>query len=48
MIKAATRKKLPASAFAYPKQRKYPIHTLKNARAALTRSLETRPPRRPA
>jgi 2-hydroxychromene-2-carboxylate isomerase len=27
--------KLPASAFAYPKQRKYPINTLKRARAAL-------------
>jgi hypothetical protein len=41
MIKAATRKKLPASAFAYPKQRKYPIHTLKNARAALTRASQS-------
>ncbi len=27
--------KLPDSAFAYPKQRKYPINTLRRARAAL-------------
>ena len=27
--------RLPDSAFAYPKQRKYPINTLKRARAAL-------------
>ena len=34
-MKAATRKKLPSSAFAYPKQRKYPINTKARARAAL-------------
>ena len=28
-------KRLPSSAFAYPKTRKYPINTLKRARAAL-------------
>ena len=32
---AAGTKRLPASAFAYPKSRKYPIDTPKRARAAL-------------
>ena len=41
MITAATRKKLPASAFAYPKQRKYPIHTVKNAKNALARAAQS-------
>lgn len=41
MIKAATRKKLPATAFAYPKTRKYPIHTLKNAKNALSRAAQS-------
>ena len=41
-MKAAQRKRLPSSAFVYPpgsrvggKRGKYPIHTKKNARAAL-------------
>jgi hypothetical protein len=33
-------KRLPASAFAYPKTRQYPINTLKRARNALTRAAQ--------
>lgn len=32
--------KLPASAFAYPKTRQYPINTLKRARNALSRAAQ--------
>jgi hypothetical protein len=32
--------RLPASAFAYPKTRQYPINTRKRARAALSRSAQ--------
>jgi hypothetical protein len=32
--------KLPASAFAYPKTRQYPINTRKRARAALSRAAQ--------
>jgi Family of unknown function (DUF6582) len=39
-LKAARRKKLPSSAFAYPKQRKYPIDTVKRARNALARAAQ--------
>jgi len=31
------RKKLPSSAFVYPKERKYPIHDIEHARNALAR-----------
>lgn len=34
-LKAAQRNKLPDSAFVYKKERKYPIHDLPHARAAL-------------
>jgi len=37
-LSAAARRKLPASAFAYPKQRKYPIDTLARAKNALSRA----------
>jgi hypothetical protein len=37
-LTAARRKKLPDSAFAYPKQRKYPLDTLRRARNALSRA----------
>lgn len=40
-MKAARRKALPASAFAYPKQRKYPIDTKARARNALARSAQS-------
>lgn len=33
--------KLPASAFAYPKTRQYPINTVKRARAALSRAAQS-------
>jgi hypothetical protein len=33
-------KKLPSSAFAYPKTRQYPINTLKRARNALSRAAQ--------
>jgi hypothetical protein len=33
-------RKLPASAFAYPKTRQYPINTRKRARAALSRAAQ--------
>ncbi len=34
-LSAARRKKLPATAFAYPKARKYPIHDAGHRKAAL-------------
>jgi hypothetical protein len=34
-LKAAARKRIPSSKFAYPKARKYPIDTPARARAAL-------------
>lgn len=37
VLSSAERKKLPASAFAMPKQRKYPIHDIAHARNALAR-----------
>ena len=37
-LKAKTRRKLPATAFAYPGKRAYPIHDKSHARAALSRS----------
>ena len=39
-LTAARRNKLPDSAFAYPKHRKYPIDTLRRARNALSRSAQ--------
>lgn len=33
-------KRLPSSAFAYPKKRAYPINTKKRARAALSRAAQ--------
>jgi hypothetical protein len=41
-LTAARRRSLPASAFAYPRLRKYPIHTRKEARAALSRAGQKR------
>jgi hypothetical protein len=41
MISAARRNKLPDSAFAYPKQRKYPIDTKARARNALSRAAQS-------
>jgi hypothetical protein len=35
-LKAASRRKLPSSAFAYPRSRSYPIHDKAHARAALS------------
>lgn len=40
-LRAATRRRLPPSAFVYPRQRKYPINTLKRARNALQRSRQS-------
>lgn len=37
-LKAATRRKLPAGSFAYPKTRSYPIDTKARARSALARA----------
>jgi len=37
-LKAKQRKRLPSSAFAYPRTRKYPIHDKRHARAALSRA----------
>lgn len=34
-------KRLPKSAFAYPRTREYPINTLKRARAALSRAAQS-------
>lgn len=39
-MKASTRKRLPASAFAYPSTRKYPINTVSRARNALARAAQ--------
>lgn len=39
-MRAATRKALPASAFAYPRTRKYPIDTPARARNALSRAAQ--------
>jgi hypothetical protein len=39
-MKAAKRKALPARAFAYPKQRLYPIDTVGRARNALARAAQ--------
>ena len=36
-LTAAARRRLPASAFVYPKARKYPIHDRAHGRAALSR-----------
>lgn len=37
-LKKGQRRKLPASAFAYPSSRKYPIHDKSHARNALARA----------
>ena len=37
-LSAGRRRKLPASAFAYPRSRKYPIDTKARARSALARA----------
>jgi len=39
-MRAARRRKLPKSAFAYPSKRKYPIDTPKRARNALARAAQ--------
>jgi hypothetical protein len=39
-LRASQRKRLPASAFAYPSKRKYPIDTKKRARNALARAAQ--------
>ena len=39
-MKAARRRKLPSSAFAYPRTRRYPIDTVKRARNALARAAQ--------
>lgn len=39
-MRAATRNRLPNSAFAYPAKRAYPIQTPKQARAALSRAAQ--------
>jgi hypothetical protein len=40
-MRAARRRALPASAFAYPASRKYPIDTKRRARNALSRSAQS-------
>jgi Tfp pilus assembly protein PilX len=40
-LSAKRRRKLPASAFAYPKTRKYPIDTKARARNALARAAQS-------
>lgn len=40
-MKAKRRNKLPASSFAYPKQRKYPIDTKARAKNALARAAQS-------
>jgi hypothetical protein len=40
-LKAARRNRLPASAFAYPKTRSYPIDTKARARNALARAAQS-------
>lgn len=37
-LKKGQRRKLPSSSFAYPAQRKYPIHDRAHAKAALSRA----------
>lgn len=41
-LKAARRSKLPASAFAYPRTRRYPIDTPARARNALARAAQSK------
>jgi hypothetical protein len=41
-LKAKQRKRLPATAFAYPSSRKYPIHDRAHARAALSRAASSK------
>jgi hypothetical protein len=41
-VKAATRRRLPASSFAYPSVRKYPINTKARARNALARAAQSK------
>lgn len=41
-MKAARRRKLPASAFAYPSKRAYPIDTKARARNALARAAQSK------
>lgn len=41
-MKAKARRRLPSSAFAYPKSRKYPIDTKARARSALARAASSR------
>lgn len=41
-LKARQRKKLPATAFAYPSKRKYPIHDRAHAKAALSRAASSK------
>lgn len=41
-LKGKTRRKLPASAFAYPSTRKYPIHDRSHARNALARAASSK------
>ena len=41
-LRAKSRKRLPASAFAYPGQRKYPIHDKAHARNALARAAQSK------
>jgi hypothetical protein len=40
-LRAARRRKLPPSAFAYPRSRRYPIDTPKRARNALARAAQS-------
>jgi len=40
-MKAATRRALPSSAFAYPRTRRYPINTVSRARNALARAAQS-------
>jgi hypothetical protein len=40
-ISSARRRRLPSSAFAYPKSRRYPIDTPKRARNALARAAQS-------
>lgn len=42
MIRTNRRKKLPTSAFAYPKQRKYPVDTPARACNALARAVQSK------
>ena len=41
-LSARARAKLPASSFAYPRTRSYPIDTPKRARAALSRAAQSK------